>query len=77
MINSGTIGSVLTAVTPSDTLAQSYTALYIGTTGNVSIQAQNGGNIVTFMNVPVGFFPVACQKVMNTLTTASNIIGIS
>lgn len=80
------------AVTPSDTEdftnaagmdAHSYsTALYIGTTGDVTVvtagDSTNGGagTAVTFSSVPVGWFPVQCRRVMNTGTTAANIVAL-
>ena len=80
------------AVTPSDTLdvtdasgdnAPVYAAaLYIGVTGDVAVvcAGDNGnalaGTAVTFKAVPVGWFPVQVRRVMNTNTTATNIVGL-
>ena len=70
-------GTRASAVTPSDSTELNCRALYIGTTGNVAvIPIGNGSTAVTFSNVPVGWFPVACWKVMSTNTTASNIVAI-
>lgn len=72
------------SVTPSDTadLVPGVDALYVGVTGNVKVDLPNlpgqpGRSTVTFMNVPVGMFPVACKKVYATGTTASQIIGMN
>jgi hypothetical protein len=63
------------AVTPSDSTALHETrGLYIGTSGDVAVQI--GTATVTFKSVPVGFMPVAVTKVMNTNTTASNILAL-
>lgn len=80
------------AVTPSDTLdvtdasgdnAPCYAAsLYVGVAGNLAIVAagdnSNGGagTAVTFNAVPVGWFPVQVRRVMNTNTTATNLVGL-
>jgi hypothetical protein len=65
------------AVTPSDTNAQSYRALYVGGAGNVAVQTV-GGNTVTFTAPPVGtILPVEVQKVMATNTTATLLIGLA
>ena len=65
------------AVTPSDTTAQSYRAIYVGGAGNVAVQTV-GGNTVTFTAPPVGsILPVEVQKVMSTNTTATLLIGLA
>lgn len=57
-------------------------ALYIGVTGNLAVvpASDNGnslaGTAVTFVAVPVGWFPVQVRRVMATLTTASSIVGL-
>lgn len=65
------------ALTPSDVAVQPFSALYIGTTGNVAILPNNSVVPITFNAVAVGFFPVSGQKVMATNTTASNIVLLS
>lgn len=64
------------AVTPSDATIVGARALYIGTTGNVAVQADAQSSAVTFTNVPVGMFPVSAYKVMSTNTTASGIVAL-
>lgn len=79
-------------VTPSDTLdvtnasgdnAPCYAkALYIGVSGDVAVvhAGDNGnslaGTAVTYKAVPVGWFPMQVRRVMNTNTTATNIVGL-
>lgn len=65
------------AVTPSDTadLAPMALALYVGTGGDIVAQDPDG-NEVTFSNVPQGaILPGRFRRVLNTSTTASNLIG--
>ena len=65
-----------TAVTPSDSVNNSYSCLYVGTAGNVKVTTQDG-NAVTFSNVPAGqYIWIQTRLVWSTGTTASNIIGI-
>lgn len=61
------------AVTPSDTTIQGFNALWIGVAGSVVITTVSG-EVLTFLNYPVGWFPVSGVKV-NVATTASDIIG--
>ena len=64
------------AVTPSDTVANAYSYLYVGTGGNVAIADEDGNAAVTYVNVPSGsYLWVRTRLVMSTNTTASNIIG--
>ncbi len=65
------------AITPSDTVAQTYRAIYVGGAGNVSVVTA-GGNTVTFTAPPVGtILPVEVQFVRATLTTATLLIGLA
>ena len=70
------VGTLLRAVTPSDSTVVACQALYIGTTGNVAIIAEGDSAAVTLKNVPVGVLPIACKNVMSTNTTASDIVAI-
>jgi hypothetical protein len=64
------------AVTPNDSTVVAFRALYVGTTGDVSLVTLAGA-IVTFASVPAGaILPIACTKVRSTGTTASNIVGL-
>lgn len=65
-------------VTPSDTVDFTIMAraLYVGTTGDVTLITR-GGTTLKFAAVPAGgIIPVRCSRVMSTGTTASNIVGI-
>ena len=63
------------AVTPSDTLPNSFAYFYVGTGGNVAIVTE-AGNTVTLSNIPAGqYIWLRSAKVMATNTTASQIIG--
>jgi hypothetical protein len=53
-----------------------FNALYVGSTGNLDVTTIAGSR-VTFMNVPVGFFPVAVSTVHQAATTAGNLIGLT
>jgi hypothetical protein len=51
-------------------------AIYVGGAGNVAITTVKGTN-VTFANVPAGaILPVRAQKVLDTGTTATLIVGM-
>lgn len=65
------------AVTPADATPVNFVGLYVGVGGDVAIKGQNGV-AVTFKNVPAGtFMPVVVTAVMNTNTTATNILGLT
>lgn len=67
------------AVTPSDSADLPdgpCRALYVGTTGNISLIPSGGGSAVTFTAVAVGVLPVAAKRVRSTSTTASNILAL-
>jgi len=63
------------AVTPSDTLPNSFAYFYVGTGGNITIVTE-AGNSVTLNGVPSGQYVwLRSAKVMNTGTTAGQIVG--
>ena len=64
------------AVTPSDSvnLPAPTRGLYVGVTGNISIEMSNG--TVIFSNVLAGIFPIQCTRVNATGTTATNIVAL-
>lgn len=64
------------AITPSDTVANAFSSIYVGVTGDVAVVPAGQDNAVTFKAVPVGILPVACTKVMATNTTASSLLGL-
>jgi hypothetical protein len=53
-------------------------ALFVGTSGNLSVRLASGNNIL-FTNVPSGIFPIQVDMVYSTTggtTTASNIAAL-
>jgi hypothetical protein len=56
-----------------------YPILYIGTSGNLAVETE-GGEIIAFSNVQVGFFPFKIRRVLTTAqgvaTTASGLIAL-
>lgn len=65
------------AVTPSDSTAVAFRAVYVGGAGSVALRTV-GGNTVTFTAPPVGtILPVECDRVMATNTTATLLIGLA
>jgi hypothetical protein len=67
------------AVTPSDTASLPFVtrALYVGGAGNISVLLINDTVPVTLMNAVAGsLLPLRVSQVMNTNTTATNLVGI-
>ena len=64
------------AVTPNDATPVGPTrAIYVGTTGNLTVRMYGDSNsVVTFNNVPVGWHSIQCDRVM-AATTAGNIVA--
>lgn len=59
-----------------DTLTRVSRGLYVGTSGDVAVTMYGGGN-VTFANVPAGtILPVRVTVVLNSGTTASDIVAL-
>lgn len=66
-----------TAVTPNDSTAVKFKALYIGNTGHVSVRTL-GGETATFNSVPTGTtLWISVDRVRATGTTAADIIGLN
>jgi hypothetical protein len=64
------------AVTPHASNANEFDALYIGNSGNVTVQNADGDN-VTFTNVQNGtILPIQTKLVLAVGTTATNITGL-
>ena len=68
------------AVTPSDSVdlvgvPPQGAKLYIGTTGDVTVNMNRTGTDITFKAVPVGWMPILVRRVYTTGTTASNIVA--
>lgn len=65
------------AVTPSDSGAIATTSgLYIGVSGDVTVDMEDRGANVLFKAVPVGVLWVAANRVYATGTTATNILAL-
>ncbi|OWT62012.1 spike base protein, RCAP_Rcc01079 family [Candidimonas nitroreducens] len=65
------------AITPSDTAVQSYRAIYVGGTGDLTVRTA-GGNVVTFKAVPVGaVLPIEVWQVHSINTTATDLVGLA
>jgi hypothetical protein len=69
-------GQNAVAVTPSDTTIVGCRSLYIGVTGDVTLDLPGGATSVLFKAVPVGILPVAALRVKATGTAATNIVAI-
>jgi len=63
------------AITPSDTTEYKFDALYIGVSGDVTIEMLDGTSIL-FKSVPIGMFPVKGIGVDAIGTTATSIVGL-
>lgn len=71
------VATKLRTVTPSDSTVVACSALYVGTGGDVAILAEGDSAAVTLTAVPAGtVLPIACNKVMSTNTTATNIVAL-
>ena len=78
MANITTTGFATSAaiVSKSDTTVLNSVALYVGTTGHLTVTMADGGNDVIFKNVPSGtFLPIAVTKV-KVATTATDILAL-
>lgn len=63
------------AVTPSDTLPNVYSYLYVGGAGNVAVRTE-GGDVAVYTGVPAGsYLWIRTAGVNATNTTATAIIG--
>lgn len=71
----GAVGGAYIAPADADNIEPQPRALYIGTTGNLSVIMADGSDLI-FNNVPVGIFSIQCRRVKSTGTTASDIIGL-
>lgn len=66
------------SVTPSDTLPNSGTILYVGGAGDVALVLAGDTVAVTFKAVPVGTrLEVQFSRVMSTNTTATLLLALS
>ena len=65
-------------IVKSDTvnLAEPSRALYIGTSGDVSVEMAGVGSAIIFVTVPVGILQIEVTRVNSTNTTASNMVAL-
>lgn len=64
------------AVTPHDSNDNIFDGLYIGTTGDVAVEHRDTTE-ATYVAVPAGtFMPIAVNKVKDTGTDATDIVGL-
>lgn len=70
------VGTKTRAVVPSDTAIIGCQRLYVGTTGDVYIKAEDDTEFTKFASVPAGTtLEVACQSVGES-TTADDLVAI-
>lgn len=66
---------VAKAVVKSDTVdLDTPGQIYIGTAGDIVIIAENSFSSVTIKNHPVGYLPGRVRRVLNTGTTAADLV---
>jgi hypothetical protein len=76
MISREGIFSDAAAVTPHNSNANEYKALWVGATGALKVKTQ-GGTDVTIASVPDGaYIPLSVVLVYQTGTTATSIVGL-
>ena len=65
-------------IVKSDTvnLAEPSRALYIGTSGDVSVEMAGVGSAIIFVTVPVGILQIEVTRVNSTNTSASNMVAL-
>lgn len=66
-------------VTPSDSvdLALPSRAIWVGSSGNISVEMEEDGTAIVFTGVANGtLLPIAVSRVNSSLTTASSIVAL-
>ncbi len=65
------------AVTPHDStdLADGTRSLWVGVSGDISVEMENAGSAIVFKNVQ-GLIPIRVTRVNSTNTTATDIVAI-
>lgn len=67
------------AITPNDStdLDVPCRALWVGTTGNISLMGRGDSSAVLIRNIPSGtLLPISCKRVLATSTTAADIVAL-
>jgi len=64
-------------ITPSDVTEFPITrSIYVGATGNITVQMADGQDTFVFTAVPVGVLPIQVSKVYSTGTTAGSLVAL-
>lgn len=76
-VNSGPAANA-DAITPSDSvdLTNSTRGIYVGVSGDITLDLVTTGTTIFFKAVPVGVLPVQAKRVRATNTTATNLVGM-
>ncbi len=76
--NSASPAEYAAAVTPNDNtdLTQLARGLYIGASGDVNVDLQDGGTVLFVGLIGGTILPVRVRRVRNTSTTASSIVAL-
>lgn len=65
------------AVTKSDSTIVDCEGFFVGVGGDVAIVPKRGGDAVTLKGCATGtYYPIACQKIMSTNTSATDIVAL-
>lgn len=73
-----TPAGTIAAITPNDAGAISCSAVWVGTGGNIYVDALTSGTNVGFLSVPDGsVLPIRTTRVYATLTTATNLVCLA
>jgi hypothetical protein len=51
-------------------------AIYVGVSGNITVDMLGNGTSILFSNVPVGMWSIRVSKIYATGTTATNMVGV-
>jgi hypothetical protein len=62
-------------ITKSDTASNAFSYIYVGGTGNVVVETEDG-QTVTFSAVPVGQYIWVRTRKVKAATTATNLVGL-
>ena len=65
------------AVTKSDSTVLDCMGFFVGVTGDVNITPKGGSSAVLLKGCVAGtVYPIACNKIMSTSTTATDIVAL-
>lgn len=66
------------AITPSDDADLTFAtrAIYVGTTGDLTVILRDDTAPVTLKSAAVGYHPIQARRVMATDTTATNLVAL-